>query len=488
MMKHKESIIKFAKALAFCILLVCIIDVTSGIFEKKSSMRKNGAFFNENENMDVLILGDSHARDSIFPMELWNDYGITSYNFSGGHSTIALNYWILKNVISYSEPELVVLDCTMLSYNDKKVASLGLMHEQIDEIPLSANKMNMLYDLLDNWDDRLQFIWKFSLYHSRWSELTESDFKSRELIADKLNRGSTHQIKVAIPDTYPKLDKNDTLEEDTFGIEYLRKTIEECQKRNIDILLVYLPFPASEEKQREANTVYDIAAEYNVDYINFLDLDVVNYNTDCHDVNSHLNVCGGRKVTSFLGNYITKNYKITDHREDIAYIDWNNNYDNYKAYKISELKELQNLDSYLMMLSDKNLNACIYIDESVIALMDERMIELIANISQYESLEQLETAVASGKSYFLIVDNGLTDIVESVNGEFLDISNTSFGHLVFGTDEKGVPYLYIGDGEDNYLDGEYNVTAVAIDKYTGIIEDVALFTMYDKVHYATRAE
>ena len=38
-----------------------------------------------------------------------------------------------------------------------------------------------------------------------------------------------------------------TVEVDSVGVEYLRRMIEECQNRNIEVMLTYLPFPASEE-------------------------------------------------------------------------------------------------------------------------------------------------------------------------------------------------------------------------------------------------
>lgn len=174
---------------------------------------------------------------------------------------------------------------------------------------------------------------------------------------DGLSKGARMQIKVAITDNYPRLDKDDKLEQEvleqyTHGMEYLNKIIEECQSEGIDILLTYLPFPVSEERQREANAIYDIAS--NINYVNFLELDVV--------------------------NYITENYDVTDHRQDAAYMSWNDDYDAYMDYKIGRLKELQELDRYLMMIADKNLSCCIYINENVATACDERMKELIANI------------------------------------------------------------------------------------------------------------
>ena len=487
-MNSKEKVIKLLKALIFCILLICIVSYTDDILERKTAIKDTGAFFNEKEGVEVLFLGTSHVMDAVYPMELWNDYGITSHNFGGENNTIALDYWMLKNALVYSKPKVVVLDCSAWEKYDVKVYSVDLMHKQVDAFPLNRSKIDMLNDLLDNWNDRLQFIWNFSLYHNRWSELTDDDFQSKASLVDELNRGSMLMPKVAVPASYPKVDKNDKLEQNTIGAEYLRKIIEECQSEDIDILLTYLPFPAPEMRQMEANTIYDVASEYNINYVNFLDLDVVNYVTDFHDANSHVNAAGGRKITDYLGEYITTNYDVTDHRQDPDYTSWNENYNDYMEYKISELKKQQELDRYFTMLTDKNLSCCVYMNERVGSSCDERMKELIANIAQYGDLKKLDTAIASGKDYFLLVDNGKAEIFESTNGESIDISNTTFGHVAFGTDGEDSRYLYIQDGESNYIDEDYDVIVTVINKYTGSIEDVAQFSIYDKLHYGIKAE
>lgn len=480
-MKCKESIIKIIKVLVFCTILVCIVNVTSGIMERKTAVSRIGLLFDEADDVDVLFFGTSHVRYSLLPMELWHCHGITSHNIGGSFATQAEDYWSLVNILDYTEPKLVVIDCEKISA-DRKVPNASHMHTQLDAIPMSANKLRMIDDLMDNWNDKLQFIWKFALYHNRWQELTEEDFREKDLYYDKINRGSEpHGDKISVPASYPQLDKSDKLENtDTTGIEYLRKSIEECQSRGIDVLLTYLPFPADEEKQREANTTYDIANEYGIKYINFLDLDVVNYDTDCRDINSHLNLSGAYKVTDYMGDYLMENYELADHREDPAYSSWNDNYESYTRSKIDTIKSQTGLEAYLISLADDDLSCCVYIDEEAVVFQNNEMTALIENLSQYVSLEKLNEAVQSGSSYFLIVDNSEQTVYESVGGEAIDIPNTTFGHVSYGTDTEGNPYLYIQDGEENYLATPNDATVAVINRLTGAVEDVSQFNTYGK--------
>lgn len=74
----------------------------------------------------------------------------------------------------------------------------------------------------------------------------------------------------------------------------------------------------------EDNRIYDIAQEYDINYINFLTTDnILNYNTDCLDSDSHLNAAGNKKISYYMGDYITSHYAIADHRQNTQYSFWN---------------------------------------------------------------------------------------------------------------------------------------------------------------------
>lgn len=200
-------------------------------------------------------------------------------------------------------------------------------------------------------------LWDFSVYHSRWIELGYDDFYPS---ASK-EKGAQTRVAVATPREIIQVPSDSYLEEETLGVQYLRKMIEECQEKGIEVLLVYLPFPPQEQDFLNANRMYKIADEYGVDYINFLDMDIVDYSTDCYDEGSHLNPSGARKVTDYLGQYIMEHYEIKDQRENDAYADWHDAYKEYEKLKESNLKEQQDLDNYLMLLADKNYDVMIEI-------------------------------------------------------------------------------------------------------------------------------
>ncbi|MDD2356104.1 MAG: hypothetical protein PHS72_08610 [Lachnospiraceae bacterium] len=106
-----------------------------------------------------------------------------------------------------------------------------------------------------------------------------------------------------------------TLGRETEGTKYLRKIIETCQDRGIDVVLTFLPMAKySELDYMSTGSAAAIAAEYDIPFINMLAQDsVVDYYTDMND-NGHLNAGGMQKVTSYIGDWLDINTELEDHR------------------------------------------------------------------------------------------------------------------------------------------------------------------------------
>ncbi len=465
---------------AIFVMIYCKLDY---IFVRKEPYIKNQEFLDEENDFDVLFFGASHVYDGVYPMELWSQYGIFSYNLSGSGNTFGVSYWHLVNALDYTTPKLVVLDGSKISSPNKIPEKTQFVNKTLDYLDLSATKIKAICDLVEP-GKRLDYLWKLSVYHTRWNELTKEDF-AVEYAPDK---GAELHIGVAVPDEKVSLDRSQKSDPNTVGAQYFRKIIELCQEKNIDILLTYIPFPANEEKTEEANLIYDIAEEYGVDYINFLELDgIVNFDTDCYDSHSHLNPSGARKVTEYLGAYIQENYDITDRREDTAYASWHEDYEVYTEHKIKKIQQQYRLDCALMLHYDKNLSTCLYVKEGSAILQDERMVKLIRNISPYTELSQIEAAIQNNSAYFLVADNGWCDIWESADGHPLQDVNTTFGNLTYTSDGE-TPVLFIQNAEDSLLSGANekgempDIQIVTVNKLTGEIVNKAAYTVsgYDE--------
>ncbi len=405
------------------VLTATLLWNSTNLLEKKDSDIKYASFFEQDANFDVLFLGTSHMGYGVYPLELWNDYGIVSYNLGGHGNPMATTYWILENSLNYTTPKLVVVDCFLLSYMVKTHSLFASVHFSFDAFPNSKTKFAAVYDLLDDSmiveqypealeaepRTRLELLWDYSIYHSRWNDLKHEDFESTHLE----EKGAEHFTGIVPSKEAARIPDERKLEGDTVSIQYLEKIIEDCKNRNIDVLLTYLPFSASDSLQEEANRVYDIAQKHELNYVNFLDIDIINYETDYCDSDYHLNPSGARKVTDYLGQYIKKNYNIPDQRDNSLYADWHADYNNYVNDKLQSLRELESLDKYLMSLADKNYSA-------IIEICNEKILENDYYTSLLENLNNKELSiVSSGQN----TDYDIRIIVNDIHtGEVVDDS------------------------------------------------------------------
>ena len=357
-------------AIVLCIT-ICLLCKATDLLELKTSDNKYADFFKQKRPFDVLFLGTSHVINGVFPMELWDKYGIVSYNLGGHSNEVATTYWVMKNGLDYTSSKVAVIDCMSLRSDQKASVKYSYVHNSLDAFPLSRNKIRAINDLLDDpkMDEiladgktntgteprtKIGLLWDFSVYHARWNELTKDDFQPNP----NKEKGAQSRIAVVRGEMEP-IPPEQKSKPDTTAEQYLRKMIEECRDRGIEVLLIYLPFPAREYEQAEANRVNDIAQEYGLNYINFLNMDLVDFQTDLYDSNSHLNPSGARKVTAYLGDYLKSHYDLPDRRTDEAYSFWADDYEDYKELKDQNLRKQKSLINYLMLLSGDALDITI---------------------------------------------------------------------------------------------------------------------------------
>lgn len=347
MKKKSYAIIKLIVFLV--ILLTCLVMIHN-ITKRKYAYQKTEDFFSQEEDFDVLFFGSSHMVNGMLPMQLWKDYGIVSYNMGNHSEYMESTYYNMLLALEETHPKLIVVD-TFNMYRYEEIDNSGSFHKTLDAYPLSYKKFLVVKELFKGKDllsNEMEYLFNFSMYHARWSELVEEDFKN----SNTYEKGAESKTSIVSQNRMNNFNSIIAYDkEETDDMQYLRKIIEYCEKNDIKILLTYLPYSASDRNIAISKYVQNICDEYNVNYINFLNMDLVNYNIDFFDKYAHLNVSGARKVTDYIGKYIIENYDIEDQRKNKLYEFWNEDYNEYIDLKIRNLKANEkNLNNYLMLL------------------------------------------------------------------------------------------------------------------------------------------
>ena len=434
----KKKVLSLLKIVVFCALLCCVLAGVSRLVERKESREKMQPFLSRAGEYDVLFLGDSIMNTGVFPMEMWEKYGIAGYNIASYGNTLPITYWALQNALNYAKPKLVVLDVQGVSKGYKLSGNSSDVHTAFDCYPITKTKLETLDDLMDDPDAvdddgtayadmKWEYLFTLGKYHARWSELTDEDFHP---VYNK-EKGAKSVIAVADIGDYDLIDENMATEESgQTGFVYLRRIIEDCQTRGIEVLLVHLPYPANEQQQMDANAVWAVAEDYGVDYIDYVSMDqVADYAADCFDAHEHLNPSGARKVSDYLGRYITEHYDVDDHRGDAAYTAWADDAVAYREKKRTDFERQSDLACALMLLHDDDFACTVTVSAGNALFASDKLMTLMQNIARehvFEEdlfakwsnslfpLEALDEAAQSGQSYAVTINRAAGELEETV--------------------------------------------------------------------------
>lgn len=308
----KTGLITLLKVVSFVTVFVLILNLTSTVFVPKQNIHENGinyfnarGFYGEpQDSIDIIAIGNSDLYSGFSPMVLWKNQGYTSYVSGEARQTVHQAYNLVKEVLTCQKPKLIIVET-----------------DSIYEEGFTPFTINNTIDAF------CKNTFPVVEYHNRWKSLTPEDFTEKPVRTWKSKSkgfGLSNKTDPYTGDEY-MIPTSDTEPIRPRSLYYLNKIVETCADNNIPLLFVELPSAKSWNYKRH-NAVAAYASKKNVP---FLDLNInnddfnIDWTTDTRDKGSHLNCSGARKVTTFLGDYISKNYKVEDHRSDSMYEEWN---------------------------------------------------------------------------------------------------------------------------------------------------------------------
>lgn len=341
------------RIICFLLLLVCVLASVNQVVKLKDSA---GGIYNvtlfyeqEDDSIDVLILGSSHAYEDFNTGVLWEEYGMASYVLGGPHQPIWNTYYYLKEALKTQKPELIVLEAYMTT-SWEEYETIGAI-ENTYGLKWSPDRIEavMVSTPREQWRD---FLPEFVQYHSRYKELSAADFLKYNGYPPDINwKGFVDNMiitEMENPDV-SEVKKRSDLHEKTE--KYYRMILELAQKNDIPIIVMASPYAGVNEKeQARLNRAQDIAEEYGIEFINYnscyreLGID---FTTDVAD-GHHLNFNGNRKFSSAVGKYLVEHYEISDRRGDGRYQSWQDRADYIRANRRDqELREAADREEFL---------------------------------------------------------------------------------------------------------------------------------------------
>jgi hypothetical protein len=325
----------FFKSFLFLIICTVILTVLSYIFRPvwNTDDILTGYNHETKNSIDVLFVGDSDIYNGISPMEIYEKYGITSYDYASSAASNLLMYYMMLEALKTQTPKVVVMDETSIfGYKEGETNT----HRAMDLLPLDNVKLSLINDPGYSFDigNKMNFIFPFFRYHDRWNSIKLSDVFKKSGV--NYFKGYTFSKAVKAAENEESY-MNGLNEEVDFTTTYLPESVikakEYCDEHNIKFLLISMP-DTSAWSHAKYEKMIKWTKENNIDYLDFnmlLNEIGIDFNTDTPDGGMHLNISGAIKMSNYIGNYLSEYYDLPDHRGDIRYGSWDLSLEKYVA-------------------------------------------------------------------------------------------------------------------------------------------------------------
>lgn len=440
----------------------------------------------DKDSIDVLFLGSSVVVNSYSPQEIYNTYGIRSYNLASEQQSIFLSYYWLKEALRFQSPKAVVLDTLFLYpiHQDSPINTMeGFTRKCLDPMKWSRVKREAVSELckLDSSQSQMSYYLKNLRYHTRWTELLEQDFVHSEYSYTSL-KGLGPIFDYALQDSYEPYKigstPESTAEPDATMLQYLDKTVALCKENNISLILV----------SQTGNTMNDdinyylnkYATDNEIEYINLCEAshyNAINPIFPKENICDHSNIWGAIKLSNYIGKILKERYRINSSVDS--------QYESTKEYythilKNGNLVHIENIDEYLKAVIDPNYTVFITTQNEAAYGITESTLSQLASLGLKNSLKQ-----KYGYAYAAVIsqENGVTESISESDTVTLTgtLRNQASIYTVTGTD-------YFHSSSTITIDGiKYNtqsrgINIVVYDNTLRKVIDSVAFDTHDDSH------
>lgn len=342
-------------ALFLVVMLVILFFLQKLLMPKYMSDIVEGAlteeYYQETTDHDVIFVGDCEVYENFSPIELYRDYGITSYIRGSAQQLVWQSYYMLEDTLRYETPKVAVFNVLALKYDEPQSEAYNRM--TIDGMKFSSSKLGAIQASMTEEENLLDYLFPILRYHSRWSDLSWDDVKYM-FHKDKISHNGYYmRVDVRPVEGFPEPD---ILSDPALGsnaMKYLDMMRELCQENGVELVLVKSPSLYPHWYDEWDEQIVEYAQKYGLDYFNYeklADEIGIDYNTDTYDAGLHMNLDGAEKLSEYFGAYLKETYDLEDHREDPEYARVYEEkiqfYEDMKEAQYKELEEYGEIVSY----------------------------------------------------------------------------------------------------------------------------------------------
>lgn len=439
------------------------------------------------DSVDVLFLGSSHGVTTFLPQEIYNRYGITSYNLSCEQQGMVTSYYWLKEALRYQSPKVVVLECYFCfpyMVDEPLNSEESYTRKAMDFMrwsPVKAEAVRTICEIDDKQDVR-SYYFPNVRYHTRWENLDRNDYTYKDMASHSEMKGFAplYFYLGEAGEGFEPHDMNatdDVAQMQPLMQEYLEKINDLCKEKDISLILTITPAVSANIEM--CNAVRDYADENGCSFISFnsqevyrqMDYEIAKDNCD----DGHPNIWGAVKVSDYMGEVLSGQFGVAGKTEP----QWEATREDYDfIMDYCTLDHVGEIEPYLALLNHDQYTVVLASKDEFTGELRESTVEVLRQFGLSADLIGQD-----GCNYVAVISGGevLAEQLSFDRAEYRGALRNGYVPLyVLSTkDEWGNGLTSIRIGEEEYSKNQSGLNVVVYNNQTGKVVDSVWFHTYE---------
>lgn len=342
----KETILNFVKVILFLLIIFMLFRHFTYLFRNTSRTGRENIleFYEEEENsLDVVVVGASNVIRYWDPMRAWNEYGFTSRNYATTAMQASTYLYALKDALRTQNPKVLIVEARLFTRGYTDIGVTAGARNFMDSLDYDLFRLEAVRYYCDTigvpWEESISLYFDLIQYHDNYAALTDPEHwkLADNRIGEVTDYGNLYKgygikgITKVFGDPTEIAMGEERAELDPIALKFYTDIIEYCKDNGINLMFMATPMVIKEDEVSMLNTLSDVAAEYGVPFVDankLYDEIGIDFSQDFYDTH-HTNVLGGDKFTDYMAAYLVENYDLPDHRGEAKYSSWDELYERY---------------------------------------------------------------------------------------------------------------------------------------------------------------
>ena len=333
-MKDEKKLHWLIRSILFMLVLCLLLTLIAPPFIYPYSDDAYGwtrAVYEEPRNsLDAVFIGTSNTVVFWVPLFAWRKYGIATCSLANNGGKIEVFRYLIEEARK-TQPNAIYV----ISFGNPDVSmTTRWVHWATDYMKPSLTKLKLMHAYFKyndfSFSEKAELMLPLFCYHSRWDELTESDF-SRKVFAKGASL-YTPFLENAFNITESVRQVEARLVPDQETTEALLDLLNYLEDNNVRAVFLNPPqFGFTDEELAETNSLLDMIEEHGFRVLRTREM-LPEFNFDyAQDYynTAHTNIHGASKYTERIARFLVETYAIQDKRDNPEYAAFNSAFKEY---------------------------------------------------------------------------------------------------------------------------------------------------------------